>query len=871
MSDVCYTIDSALAEYFIDRAGLIQDEDGSLLKFGGTAKDFADVCEPWGSGLFLPIFPGENLWPKEVRALFYFLGLIYCFMGVGIIADVFLAAIEVITSKTKKIEVVSVDKKGVEQRIEIDVQVWNGTIANLSLMALGSSAPEILLSLIELSGNEYFSGELGPSTIVGSAAFNLLCICAVCVYAIPDGEVRTIKDIKVFGVTAFFSVWAYLWMLIILLVISPDRIEIWEAVVTLLFFPLLLFLAYAADRNWFRYRVATEEHIIGVEYGGMKLHFRPQEAVQYVREVAVAAAAEGQNLTDEDIANMAVYEAMAHQKKSRAVYRINAMKQLTGGGQSVPPPPKDRRKSLVLSRIESRRASFSSPQEADEDTLQELKSMAAALRKTGDTEIGFLCPAISVLECEPQAVLHVYRKGNDAEDVVVSFETMDGTANAGSDYHYAAGVLHFRSGENLKTVAVDIIDDDEYEDDETFFVKLMLPSDSTAKLVTGVACVTIINDDDPGFASFDKASYTTKETDRKVRLTVQRINGSSGQVSVGYRTEDVSAVAGQDYIAKTGTLVFENGESSKIIEIEVMEDFQYEKDETFIVELLEPTGGLQLGETSKCVVTIVGDEDFRLKVDNITALMNLNSEKFKVSTSSYAQQFKEAMTVCGDPDMFDEASLGDWIMHFVTFLWKVLFALTPPSELQGGWVCFGVALMFIGLLTGIISDLASLLGCCIGLRDDVNAITLVALGTSLPDTFASMAAAKAEDTADNSIGNVTGSNSVNVFLGLGLPWTIAAFYWAAVGRTDEWTVRYGHDFDEVGFIVYASNLGYSVTVFSCCAIVAISTLLIRRKLFGGELGGPRGPKIFTSVLLLSLWFGYVLLSALNSYGHIPSF
>ena len=36
-----------------------------------------------------------------------------------------------------------------------------------------------------------------------------------------------------------------------------------------------------------------------------------------------------------------------------------------------------------------------------------------------------------------------------------------------------------------------------------------------------------------------------------------------------------------------------------------------------------------------------------------------------------------------------------------------------------------------------------------------------------------------DETADNSIGNVTGSNSVNVFLGLGLPWSLAAIYWSA--------------------------------------------------------------------------------------------
>jgi len=58
----------------------------------------------------------------------------------------------------------------------------------------------------------------------------------------------------------------------------------------------------------------------------------------------------------------------------------------------------------------------------------------------------------------------------------------------------------------------------------------------------------------------------------------------------------------------------------------------------------------------------------------------------------------------------------------------------------------------------------------------VTAITFVALGTSLPDTFASKTAAIGDPIVDSSIGNATGSNSVNVFLGLGLPWTIAAIY-----------------------------------------------------------------------------------------------
>lgn len=79
----------------------------------------------------------------------------------------------------------------------IEVRIWSDAVANLTLMALGSSAPEILLSIIEVIGNGFESGELGPSTIVGSAAFNLFVISAVCVISIPAGETRRIRDIKV--------------------------------------------------------------------------------------------------------------------------------------------------------------------------------------------------------------------------------------------------------------------------------------------------------------------------------------------------------------------------------------------------------------------------------------------------------------------------------------------------------------------------------------------------------------------------------------------------------------------------------------------------------------------------------------------------
>ena len=103
----------------------------------------------------------------------------YMFVGVAMFADQFMCAIEAITSKERT----TVDATGHQTH----VKVWNPTVANLTLMALGSSAPEILLAVIEVVTGDFYSGALGPSCIVGSAAFNLLAIIAICTVSIPKG------------------------------------------------------------------------------------------------------------------------------------------------------------------------------------------------------------------------------------------------------------------------------------------------------------------------------------------------------------------------------------------------------------------------------------------------------------------------------------------------------------------------------------------------------------------------------------------------------------------------------------------------------------------------------------------------------------
>ena len=221
-------------------------------------------CEEMG--MVLPFF-SEFTWARWFRGTIYLFALLWCFMGVSILADVFMCAIEKITSKTRIITIASATAKGTE---EIEIRVWNDTVANLTLMALGSSAPEILLSIIEIVGNNFNAGDLGPSTIVGSAAFNLLVITAVCILAIDSSEVRVIKSVKVFFITSFSCVFAYIWLIIVLVGITADYIDIWEAVLTLLFFPILVLIAYIADKD---FCAKTKKTTASMELGFGEFHF----------------------------------------------------------------------------------------------------------------------------------------------------------------------------------------------------------------------------------------------------------------------------------------------------------------------------------------------------------------------------------------------------------------------------------------------------------------------------------------------------------------------------------------------------------------------------------------------------------------------
>jgi Domain of unknown function (DUF1929)/Calx-beta domain/Kelch motif len=108
--------------------------------------------------------------------------------------------------------------------------------------------------------------------------------------------------------------------------------------------------------------------------------------------------------------------------------------------------------------------------------------------------------------------------------------------------------------------------------------------------------------------SFRSLTYSALEGG-SVKITVDRVG--DGQVSVQYSTQDDTAKAGEDYEAKTGTLVFEPGQASKTFRVGTIDDEAKEGKEVFKVLLSNPTGGAVLGGPRTTIVIIVDDETAR--------------------------------------------------------------------------------------------------------------------------------------------------------------------------------------------------------------------------------------------------------------------
>jgi len=193
-----------------------------------------------------------------------------------------------------------------------------------------------------------------------------------------------------------------------------------------------------------------------------------------------------------------------------------------------------------------------------------------------------------------------------AQSVTTRFATQDGTALAGSDYVAKTGTVTFAAGETSKTVSIAIRGDTAIEADESF--NLLLSNVTRATLAPGGGLGTIRNDDlPPPTLSVSDAQVTEGNSGTKqMAFTVSLSRAATGAVSVGFTTQNGTALSGSDYTAATGTLSFAAGETRKTISVTVRGDSAIEKDETFSVLLRTPSGATILDNAG--LGTILNDD-----------------------------------------------------------------------------------------------------------------------------------------------------------------------------------------------------------------------------------------------------------------------
>ncbi|MFO1351110.1 MAG: Calx-beta domain-containing protein [Gammaproteobacteria bacterium] len=173
-------------------------------------------------------------------------------------------------------------------------------------------------------------------------------------------------------------------------------------------------------------------------------------------------------------------------------------------------------------------------------------------------------------------------------DVTVNYATANDTATAGSDYTAKSGALTFTPGQTSKTIPVAVLGDTVVETNETFTLNLSGAVGATIADAQGIG--TITNDDSTALAINNVSQAEGNSGTSSFVFTVTLTHPSASTVTVNYATANGTATAGSDYTAKSGTLTFTPGQTSKPITVSVTGDVVFEASETFTVNLSGAVG-----------------------------------------------------------------------------------------------------------------------------------------------------------------------------------------------------------------------------------------------------------------------------------------
>ena len=256
--------------------------------------------------------------------------------------------------------------------------------------------------------------------------------------------------------------------------------------------------------------------------------------------------------------------------------------------------------------------------EADEEFAIELSEPAgvalANTRAVGtilddDAEPALLIGDAKASEGEGRLGFFVWLGSDSGRTVTVDYATREGSATEGTDYGSTSGTLQLPPGSTGETIWVTIVDDLLHENPET--LELVLTDPEFAAPGNLVATGTIKDDDaEPGVRIAD-VSASERAGAMTFVATLEVVAGRT--LSWEFQTWDGSAVAGEDYEHRTGSLAFEAGQTRQTIAVPIVDDTLDEVEENFRVILRNPRDSAP--PVPQPTGTILDDDDNAIVAD----------------------------------------------------------------------------------------------------------------------------------------------------------------------------------------------------------------------------------------------------------------
>ncbi|WP_295684051.1 Calx-beta domain-containing protein [uncultured Nevskia sp.] len=224
--------------------------------------------------------------------------------------------------------------------------------------------------------------------------------------------------------------------------------------------------------------------------------------------------------------------------------------------------------------------------------------------------LAFTAGSASISEAAGSATVTVSRTLGSTGAVSVNYASSNGTALAGSDYSAVSGTLRWNAGDTAsKSFTVPINNDTAAEANETITLSLSAPGGGAVLGATKTQTLSIIdNDGAPGTLALSSTNYTVGEAGGVATVTVTRSGGSYGTAAIDYTTANGLAMAGSDYTAKAGRLVWASGDAaSKTFTVTILNDKLKENPETILIRLSNPQTAT-LGSPASGTVTIIDND-----------------------------------------------------------------------------------------------------------------------------------------------------------------------------------------------------------------------------------------------------------------------